>query len=206
MNSKPQMTHKKFSASAMKRIIGCPASVKECETAPPSKSSKYAEEGTYAHSVAEAILKGEPHDCKDEGMLAYVKLYTDYVLEQSAGKSLLIEQKFALDFIHKDLGGTNDACIIDPFNTLEIVDLKYGAGVPVEVEDNPQLLTYAVGALWNESLGRLDDEFQKVIVTIVQPRCIHEDGPIRSKEYSFQEVEEFSKKSSTLLKLVLFLS
>lgn len=185
-------THKKFSASGAHRYLHCLGSINACANAPKGKSSKFADEGTKAHAVAEAILKGEAY-VADAGMVANVKFYTDYVLERSKGKELLVEQKFSLDFIHPDLGGTNDACIRDAFRDLEIIDLKYGAGVPVEVEDNPQLLIYALGALWNDDLKALDNEFETITTTIIQPRCPHPDGVIRSKTYSFHEVVEFSK-------------
>jgi hypothetical protein len=76
--------------------------------------------------------------------------------------------------------------------TIEIVDFKYGKGVPVEIKGNLQLRYYALGFL-HKLMGRkkilqnfLEDKCLQICLTIVQPRAKHEDGPIRS-EYLFQQ-------------------
>ena len=51
--------------------------------------------------------------------------------------------------------------------TLHIVDFKYGRGVLVEAEDNPQMKLYALGAL--EIFDCLYD-IDTVSMTIYQPR------------------------------------
>lgn len=62
--------------------------------------------------------------------------------------------------------GTGD-CIIVSDNLLEVIDLKYGQGIPVQAENNPQLRLYALGAL--AAFGDLYD-FKSVRYTIIQPR------------------------------------
>lgn len=62
--------------------------------------------------------------------------------------------------------GTGD-CIIVSDRLLEVCDLKYGKGVPVKAENNPQLRLYALGAL--DKYGALFD-FPAVRYTIIQPR------------------------------------
>lgn len=59
---------------------------------------------------------------------------------------LTIEQR--LDFSHIVPGGfgTGDAIIVAD-DTLTIIDLKYGKGVKVDAEHNPQMSLYALGAL-----------------------------------------------------------
>ena len=42
--------------------------------------------------------------------------------------------------------GTSD-CIIVCGENLHIIDFKYGKGVPVSAEDNPQMKLYALGAV-----------------------------------------------------------
>src|SRR5690606_41993378 len=66
-------------------------------------------------------------------------------------------------------------------DVLEIVDLKYGKGVQVDAEGNPQLRLYALGA-YNE-FGALYD-FQTVRMTIVQPRLDH----VSTEELSLDEL------------------
>jgi hypothetical protein len=57
---------------------------------------------------------------------------------------------------------------------LRVYDLKYGSGIPVEVENNRQLLYYGLGAV-------LTTEFKvsEVEIVIIQPRCHHVNGHIR---------------------------
>lgn len=68
--------------------------------------------------------------------------------------------------------------------TLEIVDLKGGMGIMVEVEDNPQIKYYGFGlidGLERRTGGRIPDDLV-VGLTIVQPRGFHAAGPVRRWE------------------------
>src|ERR1035437_7022059 len=56
-----------------------------------------------------------------------------------------------------------------------IVDLKYGRGVAVEVEENEQLLTYAMGVAQRYHNRGIKD----VELVVVQPRAPHAAGPVR---------------------------
>ena len=57
------------------------------------------------------------------------------------------------------------------------MDYKHGAGIPVEVVGNTQLMYYGLGALHMNKFP-----VERIILTIVQPRCYHTDGPVRSWE------------------------
>jgi len=59
-----------------------------------------------------------------------------------------------------------------------VKDFKYGAGVAVDVDYNPQEMYYAFGVLRR---GMAPD-VENVELTIVQPRGFHPDGPIRRWE------------------------
>lgn len=63
--------------------------------------------------------------------------------------------------------GTGDAILVSP-TEVEIVDFKYGAGVRVDAEDNPQLKLYGLGAL--EGYGDVVGDTERVRTTIYQPR------------------------------------
>ena len=143
--------HAILSASGSKRWLNCPRSALFSLEFPPSLTSKFAEEGTAAHELAEHILKGLPaHKKMDAEMLSHVKVYTDYVLERSKDKSLAIEEKGDLLWINAELSkGTSDA-IIRGYWDIEIVDLKYGAGVPVSPVENTQLMMYALMAIYDK--------------------------------------------------------
>lgn len=176
--------HSKIGASSMHRWAACPGSVRLSEGI-PNRSSKYAEEGTEAHELAAYRLKEGVYDrhpsAQNEEMLEHVNAYVEYIeaLAQDIPMSeLLIEQRFDLSEIHRGLYGTADAIVYDmPRQILHVVDLKYGAGIPVEVEENEQLMYYGVGALL--SLRKRAYKIHKVVLHIAQPRCPHPKGLFR---------------------------
>jgi len=84
--------------------------------------------------------------------------------------------------------------------TIEIVDFKYGKGVPVEIKGNLQLRYYALGFL-HKLMGRkkilqnfLEDKCLEIRLTIVQPRAKHEEGPIRTEYLSQQDILDFESQ------------
>ncbi len=177
--------HAKLSASGAKKWLHCPGSI-AMEAGFPNETSSYAKEGTNAHSLGEAKIRLAIKELtkakyakaiKDleitEDMESYTDDYRDFVLERfyaakvkTPDAVLLLEQR--LDFSHwvPDGFGTGD-CVIVASGYLEIIDLKYGAGVVVPVEDNPQLRLYALGAVeaWDYLYG-----IEEVTMTIYQPR------------------------------------
>lgn len=58
-------------------------------------------------------------------------------------------------------------CIIMSDNRLHVIDFKYGQGIVVKAEENPQMKLYALGAL--DLYEHLYD-FSEVAMTIFQPR------------------------------------
>lgn len=90
-----------------------------------------------------------------------------------------------LEKVHPLLGGTADYIGVETFGWAELVDYKHGRGVLVEVRDNYQLKIYGLGVLLEFP------DCEGVRMTIVQPRKEHEDGPIRSIEYTRQELMDF---------------
>lgn len=199
--------HALISPSAAKRWIACPGSVRLTEDF-PDKGSKYAEEGTFAHSVCETLLrhwiekiplsrkKAELAALKankwySEELMGFCQIYVDLVkatykdaLKKDKSAVLDIEVKLDLGNFIPDGFGTADAVII--YNdTLIIFDFKYGRGVRVEAQGNPQMRCYAGGAL--VAYHELFD-IKRVITTIVQPRV--ENG-ISSEELSADELLEY---------------
>ena len=179
-------SHALLSPSAAHRWLNCTAAPRIEERFPDSGSS-YAEEGTLAHAYCARHLKaflGLP-TCNEDteiGMLGqyhtgemdeYTALYRDIVLEKLAearGKTadavLLVEQR--LDFTKwvPESFGTADAVIIAD-GTMEVIDFKYGKGVRVEAEGNPQMMIYALGAY---EAFCFEYDIREVRMTIVQPR------------------------------------
>lgn len=188
MGNKPK--HSPLGASSMYRWRACPGSVKLCQGI-KSKPSSYAEEGTKAHEVAAKYLETGhwPEEAVDGDILDAVDVYVREVGKASVQKEteLFVEKKFDLSSVHPLLYGTADAVVWDPrVKIMRVFDYKHGAGIPVEVEDNPQLLYYALGALLNLKVPAKHAKYVEVV--IVQPRCPHPDGPVRKKIYSVMEV------------------
>lgn len=198
--------HSKVGFSSMKRWQACSGSVRLSQGI-ESRSSVFAEEGTLAHAVGEALLEGEvvgpgEFHYSDHGvakiatvsaeMLGHVQVYVDAVLDRWTDKyepNLLIEQRFHLKELHPDIFGTSDAVVWQPeIRRLSVVDLKFGAGVAVEVEDNPQLLGYGLGALLENPQWKPVE----VEVVIAQPRCPHSDGPVRAQIIPVVDLIDFA--------------
>lgn len=178
------MAHAKLSPSGAHRWMACPGSV-NLEAPFPDTSSVYAAEGTVAHDVAAQCLIDNRDPASfigdvmevdgftftvDKAMADYVADYVKLVRELAEGKTLYAESKVPIGHLTGEEGatGTSDAVIIDVAErNLSIVDLKYGMGVTVEANDNPQLMMYALGAL--EMYNILCD-FDTVSMYIHMPR------------------------------------
>ncbi|VEI13877.1 DUF2800 domain-containing protein [Trueperella bialowiezensis] len=173
--------HALLSASGAHRWLACPPSAR-LESDLPGTTSDAAEQGTAAHALAEWKLRRALHDGPtikpvsewiDTEMEAFTDDYVSFVQERlrharetCGDPTVLIEQRLDFSHVVPRGFGTGDAVIIaEP--TLEVIDFKYGQGVLVEAENNPQLMLYALGAL--QAFGALYD-ISQVAVTIYQPR------------------------------------
>jgi hypothetical protein len=130
-------------------------------------------------------------------MVDFVRMFTGYCNGLRALTNgvdgFWIEKRFNLAALQPPapMFGTADIVAYDPAaRTLEVVDLKFGQGVVVEVKKNAQLRYYGLGALLSIDLKEFPVE--KVRITIVQPRTAHSDGPIRSEEISVDELVGFA--------------
>lgn len=186
-----ERSHALLSASGASRWINCTPSAKLEETFGERKSSVYAEEGTLAHELSELYLAKDvlktitddyfesrlesimANDLFNEEMLSTVPIYTEYCSSQLAEAKTMnpmaameIEQKLDLTEYVPESFGTAD-CVIINDNLIEIIDLKYGKGVPVYADWNKQLMLYGLGAL-----RKYDTMYDvsNVKLTIVQPR------------------------------------
>ena len=86
----------------------------------------------------------------DKDMDNYTDDYVNYIVEtiENIKKStkdpiVLIEQRLDFSNYVPDGFGTGD-CIIIADKILHIIDLKYGRGVEVSAEENPQMMLYAL--------------------------------------------------------------
>jgi RecB family exonuclease len=143
-----------MSASRMERIMSCPASFKLENQMPPVPSGEAADRGTRIHEISEKLLNGLAVDGYEQDMLdgyeqeelevaqQYVK-YVDALRSNAVRFGIEVKINKGLQELHPLFGGTADAVVIKD-NTLHVVDLKTGR-VPVQAEENRQLLTYALG-------------------------------------------------------------
>ncbi|MFN3189057.1 MAG: DUF2800 domain-containing protein [Aureliella sp.] len=178
--------HSKFSPSGASRWLRCPGSIDLSKGR--ERTSSYAEQGTLAHSTAEAILQGrDPPKEADEEMVENVRPYTSLVESlrncDCEGKSCKCESELIDEFIevrmlHTSLpnyGGTVDYLAIfreGEHIVAHLCDLKYGV-LPVSAVDNAQLKSYA--GILRSWYPLPIDEYR---MTIVQPRAL--DSPTRS--------------------------
>jgi len=183
-------THALLSASAAKRWLNCPPSVRLTENMPDT-SSAYAAEGTLAHALGELKLrkrfelmkksvfdkmlkelKADEHYSAE--MDGYTDAYLDYVSSImhsfSTKPYIAIEKKLEYSHVAPDGFGTCD-CLVMCSGELHVIDFKYGKGVAVSAEDNPQLKLYALGAVREYELLY---DIHNITLHIVQPRT--EDG------------------------------
>ncbi len=193
--------HSKIGASSASRWMKCPGSVRLCENT-VRRSSEYADEGTAAHALAELCFKNGDKDATIhigqiiEGqpvtldMAEAVNVYLDEVYADfQPGDEQDFEVRFSLNEIHTGLFGTADRVRYRPSTaTLRITDYKHGAGVPVEVEDNVQLMYYAIGG----ALRLHNRGIRTIEIQIVQPRCPHSDGPVRIWALDVVDLLEFA--------------
>ncbi len=172
--------HALLSASSSHRWLNCSPSAR-LEQEFDDTESTAAAEGTAAHALAEHKLKKvlkrrskkpvSEYDCDE--MDVYTDDYVEFVMEaieeakQSCADPLvLIEQRLDFSCYVPEGFGTGD-CVIVADRLLHIIDFKYGQGVLVEAEDNPQMMLYALGAL---HLFDAIYDIEEISMTIYQPR------------------------------------
>ena len=174
--------HALLSASASHRWLNCPPSARLCEGY-DDKGSNFAAEGSDAHSLCEYKLRKalgmeakdptEDLSWYDAEMEDAAESYAAFIMElvAEARKTcsdpvVLVEQRLDYSRYVPAGFGTGD-CVLIADGSLHIVDFKYGRGILVEAEGNPQMKLYALGAL--EIFDCLYD-IQTISMTIYQPR------------------------------------
>lgn len=187
--------HAILGPSSAERWLHCTASVEAIQEEFPDgidNESSYAQEGTWAHRAAELkameslclvtnkrTQQGRwrkwrqevPVDLHSE-ILEHAQRYADELAEirdTMAGDPLvLLERK--VDTGVPGVWGTAD-CILASQQELVVIDFKYGRGVAVSPELNPQLMLYGLGAVLElEMLAELDPG-TPVTLMVIQPRA-----------------------------------
>lgn len=171
--------HAKYSPSSADRWTACAGSIAMSEKAverfgtPPE--GPYAKEGTEAHKALEILIKNAPgtnaskfiRDTYGTQMAEHAESAKRAIWKLAPkGAKIHAESEADLRFIDKDFYGTADVTIAEDFGRLTVIDYKYGAGIFVEVEDNPQLIAYALA-----KAHEYDYNFEEINIVVIQPRA-----------------------------------
>lgn len=184
--------HAFLSASKAEQWINCPPSARLQEGIPDTRS-EYADAGTLAHALAENRLRRNLLPCNAEqrkklddeqrklkldihfskemenAVQGYLDIVTERYMEAKSRTEdavILLEEKLDFSEWVPEGFGTGDVVIIAD-GVLEVIDLKYGQGVPVSAINNPQIRLYGLGAISGYSFLY---DVQEVRMTIIQPR------------------------------------
>jgi len=168
--------------STAKRVIHCPGSVALVAQMPPKPSSVYADTGTLLHNVIADVLDGK---ATAQDFLGAV--HADVTLDQDLIDNKLLPALAALNEIDPDRQMEFETEVVVGFgdllpdvfgsadivgrigDTAYIVDWKFGDGVAVDVEENPQLMFYAAAAMRTPAAQWAFEGATKVELVIVQP-------------------------------------
>ena len=174
--------HALLGPSSADRWLTCTPSARASEHE-PDKRSGFADEGSFAHSVAEhclinnvrpeqlcGVAPWEQSEYWTQDLRDHVCTYLDYIaaVMAEAGPSArrFVEVRLDLSQYVPGSFGTAD-CVVIADGTMHVIDLKFGKGIPVSAHDNTQLKLYALGAMLE--YGFLYD-VSTVRLHIVQPR------------------------------------
>lgn len=202
-------THSPLGASSAHRWLKCPGSVPLSVGIDDEDDDTFSKPGTAAHDLAAhcltkncdawtmigATLMGTGVTV-DKDMADAVQVYLDAIREahpdRDQGNSW-IERHFRCPSIHKHFYGTADFVYFDKGElTLHVWDYKHGAGIVVEVEDNPQCMYYACGALEDLLLW---PDVGTIVLHIAQPRAFHSGGPVREWRISSNDLLEWLEET-----------
>lgn len=192
MGEHAERAHALLSASSAHRWMVCtPSAVLEAQF--PDTTSEAAREGTLAHELAElklrnyfytvdfgktkltrAVNKLKKEELWQDEMMGYTDTYLDYIksvaMKFENQPYVAIEKRVSFGAYVPDGFGTAD-CILISGGVLHIIDFKYGKGVPVSAEGNPQLSLYALGAY---ETYKILYPIETIRMSIVQPRLSDE--------------------------------
>ncbi len=200
--------HARLSASSSARWLNCPPSAQLAAQFPDTGGS-HAAAGTLAHAIAELKARKyflEPMSIRtynsrlkklkedpsyDKGMDAATDMYLDYLKDLAMGFSgapfVALENR--VDYSDYAPGGFGTAdCILIGGGQLCVCDYKNGSGVPVEAENNSQLMLYALGAL--KVYGVIyGSSILDIHLAIIQPNA----GGVKEWKLSRAELEEWGE-------------
>lgn len=201
--------HSPLGASSSHAWIHCPQYLKVQALCPETGSSAYAEAGRLAHSIGEykarsyflepvgkraynARLKKfreDPH--YDAGMEEATELYLETLKAQAMSFTgtpfVALEIRVDYSAYAPDGFGTAD-CVMIGDGRIVICDYKNGTGVPVEAENNSQMMLYALGAI-QTFRAIYGDTIRDAHLVIIQPHA----GGVKEWDISVDDLAEWGR-------------
>lgn len=168
--------------STAKRVINCPGSVALVAKMPPKPSSEHADRGTLLHDViAEILGKDLPGrtfiGTKYNNQVLTQELYDEKIVtalelldEVDPDKVLEYEVETRVGFGELLPGVFGSTDLVGRLNSRAVVlDWKFGDGVVVDAEENPQLMFYAAACMRTPAAAWAFEGVAEVELVIVQP-------------------------------------
>lgn len=205
----PPEVHSVLGASAADRWMNCTPSA-QLTAGMEDETTTFAAEGTAAHALCEWKVRKAlkmragrrpTSDYWTDEMEEFTDDYRDYIMDL-VGRAkqhckdpvTLIEQHLDFSCYVPDGFGTGDFLLVAD-KELNVVDFKYGRGVAVYADHNPQMMLYALGAL---NLFDCLYDIEQVTMTIFQPRLSSISTWNISTEELYQWAEEVLKPKAEL--------
>lgn len=168
--------------STAKRVMMCPGSVALVQKVPAQPSSSYADEGTLLHEIIADVMQngteprsfiGATHNKQTlteelfgEKLLPALMLFEE--LDPDGKMELAVETLVSFGEYLPDVFGSCD--ILGRVGSRAfVVDWKFGDGVPVIAEENPQLLFYAAAARRTQEVKWIFEGVDSIECVIIQP-------------------------------------
>ena len=205
----PPEVHSVLGASAADRWMNCTPSA-QLTAGMEDETTSFAAEGTAAHALCEWKVRKAlkmragrrpTSDYWTDEMEEFTDDYRDYIMDlvgqakqHCKDPVTLIEQHLDFSCYVPDGFGTGDFLLVAD-KELNVVDFKYGRGVAVYADHNPQMMLYALGAL---NLFDCLYDIEQVTMTIFQPRLSSISTWSISTEKLYKWAEEVLKPKAEL--------
>lgn len=205
----PPEVHSVLGASATDRWMKCTPSA-QLTAGMEDEATTFAAEGTAAHALCEWKVRKAlkmragrrpTSDYWTDEMEEFTDDYRDFIMDLVGQAKLtckdpvtLIEQHLDFSCYVPDGFGTGDFLLVAD-RELNVVDFKYGRGVAVYADHNPQMMLYALGAL---NLFDCLYDIEQVTMTIFQPRLSSISTWTISAEELYKWAEEVLKPKAEL--------
>lgn len=205
----PPEVHSVLGASAADRWMNCTPSA-QLTAGMEDEATTFAAEGTAAHALCEWKVRKAlkmragrrpTSDYWTDEMEEFTDDYRDFIMDLVGQAKLtckdpvtLIEQHLDFSCYVPDGFGTGDFLLVAD-RELNVVDFKYGRGVAVYADHNPQMMLYALGAL---NLFDCLYDIEQVTMTIFQPRLSSISTWTISAEELYKWAEEVLKPKAEL--------